>query len=457
MSDAERTTTAAGTELQFPGEGWRAFFRDHFGPSVLWALLSIGSSHFILAPTIGARYGLFGLWLFALIYALKWGGWELGVRYTYGTGRNPVEAYGNLPGPDRWAQWFTLGIYLFLWTNILGAIAGGAAAFTDAFVDTAVGVSLGLLPWYVILIVPTAGLVLFSNYQWIERLIKLCVVVLAAFILFGVGISPPDAGTASETLTAVPDVTSPVFIALFAAAAAYTPIGLSSSVSIGSWSVAKKQGARELREKGLDPDDAAYHDYIGAWMRTGLRDFNLAYLLSFGLVASMVVLATSTLYGTGNIPSGEDVPIAVGQLLEDAYGGWAFYVMMVGALVALFSTVIGQVDAISRVCADILGLLRDTDETEPWRKQVVVFVTIASVLPVLAIGNYPVVLITFSAALVGVFQVFFYLANYYAVKTELPAAFHPSRRRTAYYVVGILLVALFGLLGALNNFGLVAQ
>jgi hypothetical protein len=65
------------------------------------------------------------------------------------------------------------------------------------------------------------------------------------------------------------------------------------------------------------------------------------------------------------------------------------------------------------------------------------------------------VLITFSAALVGLFQVFFYAANYYLVRTQLPEAFRPSRVRTAYYALGIALVALFGLAGALNNFGLV--
>lgn len=443
----------AGEGLTYPSEDWSGFVRNHLGPSVVWALLGIGTSHVVLAPTVGARYGLFGVWLYALVYLVKWGGWELGVRYSYGRGKNPVEGYENLPGPDRWGQWFTFGVYLLLWTNIHGAVTATAASFADAIARTTVGVSLGIVPWYVLITVPVAALVYFSRYQSLENVLKASVVLLGGVILLAVFVAPPDAATVAETAFAVPDVTSPVFIALFAGLAAYTPIGLSSSVSIGSWSMAKGQGARELDERGLDADD--HRGYVGAWMRTGLRDFNTAYVLSFLLAASTVALSASTLYGTGRVPSGEDVPLAVGRLLQNAYGEWAFYVMLAGAGVAVLSTVVSNMDAVARVCSDTLGIVGATDDVERWRRALVVFIAVFSIAPVLAIGSFPVVLITFSAALVGVFQVFFYVANYYLVRTELPDEFQPSRARVAYYALGMLLVALFGVAGALNNFGIV--
>lgn len=419
----------------------------------MWALLGIGTSHVVLAPTVGARYGLFGVWLFGLVYLVKWGGWELGIRYSYGRGKNLVEGYEHLPGPDRWGQWFTFGIYLFLWTNIHGAITATAAAFADAITRTTVGVSFGIVPWYVVITVPVAALLFSSSYQRVENILKPSVVLLGGIIVLAVVVAPPDAATVAETAFDVPEVTNPVFVALFTGVAAYTPIGLSSSVSIGSWSMAKGQGARELEEKGFDAEE--YREYIASWMRTGLRDFNIAYVLSFGLAASTVTLAASTLYGTGDVPSGENMPIAVGRLLQDAYGRWAFYVMLVGAAVAVLSTVISNMDAVARVCSDTLGIVGVADDTERWRKRLVVFISVFSIVPVLVIGNFPVVLITFSAALVGVFQVFFYVANYYLVRTQLPEHFQPSTKRSIYYAVGVVLVALFGVAGALNNFGLV--
>ena len=440
-------------ELTYPSEDWSGFIRDHLGPSVVWALLGIGTSHVVLAPTVGARYGLFGVWLYALVYLVKWGGWELGVRYSYGRGKNPVEGYEHLPGPERWGQWFTFGIYLLLWTNIHGAITATAAAFADAITRTTVGVSLGIVPWYVLITAPVAALIYFSRYQRLENLLKASVILLGGIILLAVLVAPPDATTVAETAFNAPDFTNPVFIALFAGLAAYTPIGLSSSVSIGSWSMAKGQGARELDERGLDAED--HREYVDAWMRTGLRDFNIAYVLSFILAASAVALSASTLYGTDNVPSGKDVPIAVGRLLQNAYGEWAFYVMLVGAGVAVLSTVVSNMDAVARVCSDTLGIVGVTDEVERWRRVFVVFIAVFSIAPVLVIGNFPVVLITFSAALVGVFQVFFYVANYYLVRTELPDEFQPSRIRIAYYVIGMFLVAMFGVAGAVNDLGLV--
>jgi hypothetical protein len=61
----------------------------------------------------------------------------------------------------------------------------------------------------------------------------------------------------------------------------------------------------------------------------------------------------------------------------------------------------------------------------------------------------------FSAALMAILQVFFYLANYYIVREHLPAAFQPGTARTIYYVLTMLLVAGFGVMGGLSRLGLV--
>ncbi len=69
---------SAGEGLTYPSRDWRGFFREHFGPSMLWALIGIGVSHIVLAPTLGATFGLFAVWVFGLIYLAKYGAWELG-------------------------------------------------------------------------------------------------------------------------------------------------------------------------------------------------------------------------------------------------------------------------------------------------------------------------------------------------------------------------------------------
>lgn len=45
MSDQQ--PQGGGPRLEFPNEDWGGFFKKHFGPSMLWALLGIGGSHIV--------------------------------------------------------------------------------------------------------------------------------------------------------------------------------------------------------------------------------------------------------------------------------------------------------------------------------------------------------------------------------------------------------------------------
>jgi len=58
--------------------------------------------------------------VFAFIYVAKYGAWELGIRYNYGVGGNPVEAYDQLPGPKNWMQWFTVFVFGVLYVGSRG-------------------------------------------------------------------------------------------------------------------------------------------------------------------------------------------------------------------------------------------------------------------------------------------------------------------------------------------------
>ncbi|MEF8773502.1 MAG: Nramp family divalent metal transporter [Halobacteriales archaeon] len=436
-------------DLEYPAEDWSGFVREHLGPSLLWALVGIGGSHIVLAPTLGGLYGIFAVWIVTLVYAAKYGGWELGIRYNYGAGRNPVEAYGDLPGPDGWGQWLTLAIYLVGWTMIVAAVGTTTAAFAAALVP-----GYSLLQLYVVLVGAAMVLVLFARYQLVENVMKVFAVVLGLLVLLGVVVSPPSPSRISATAFAAPDFTGPAFLGLFAAIAGYAPTGLSTTVTIGSWSMAKKQGARALRDRDLDPEDERFHEYIASWLRVGRRDFRIAYGLSYVLIVSMILLSTAVLYP--NPPQDQNVAIAIANLLRDAFGAWSYYLLAAGAFAALYSTIITVLDGASRVDADVLSLVldREIDDTR-WRRIFVLYMGAASLLPLLVIGRLPVTLVVFSAALMAILQIFFYAANYYVVREHLPAAFQPTRRQTAYYAVSFFLVVLFGAMGAMGRLGLV--
>lgn len=436
-------------DLTYPAEDWGGFIREHLGPSLLWALLGIGGSHIVIAPTLGGLYGVFAVWIVALVYLAKYGGWELGIRYNYAVGKNPVEGYGDLPGPEHWGQWLTLAVYLVGWTTILAAVGFSSAAFAAALVPGLTPIQL-----YVILVAVAMALTLVSKYSWLETLMKVFVIALAGLIVLGVFVSPPSVARVSETAFRFPDIAAPGFLGLFAAVAGYAPTGLSTTVTIGSWSLAKEQGARELRDRDLDPHDEQYHDYIRRWMAVGKRDFRLAFGFSFVLLVSMIFLASAVLYPKP--PQDANLALAIGNILRDSFGAWSFYAVVVGAFAALYSTVITVMDGAARVNADILPLVLERDvDTGTARRGFIVLMGIASIVPILIIGELPITLVIFSAALMAILQVFFYIANYYIVREHLPAAFQPSDWQRVYYAITIVLVIGFGVMGAMGRLGLV--
>ncbi len=447
-ADSSAEEAKGAPDLEYPAEDWGGFIKNHLGPSLMWALLGIGGSHIVLAPTFGGMYGVFGVWVVAIIFLAKYGGWELGIRYNYGIGRNPVEGYGDLPGPDHWGQVFTMLVYLVGWTVILASVGFSAASFLAALLPaTAIQLYIGLIGISV-------ALTMVSKYTWIESLMKLFVVALAGLVLLGVFVSPPAPSRVVETATTVPDLSSPIFLGLFAALAGYAPTGLSTTVTIGSWSLAKKEGARALRRQDYDPTDERFREYIASWMRTGTRDFQVAFGFSFLLIVSMLLLSTAVLYPKP--PQDANMALAIGGILQEGFGEWTFYVVVAGAFAALFSTVITVMDGAARVNADTLPLVLERDmDTDRLRRGFILLMGIASIVPILLIGQLPVTLMVFSAALMAILQVFFYFANYYIVREHLPAAFQPDTAHKVYYLVTMVMVAAFGVMGGLSRLGMI--
>lgn len=226
---------------------------------------------------------------------------------------------------------------------------------------------------------------------------------------------------------------------------------------IGSWSTAKGEGASQLREAGLDPDDERYHDYMREWIRTGRRDFNIGYGFSFLLVAAMILLASNVLYPEPIEDA--NFAFALGRVLSDSFGEWSFWAMIVGGFAALYSTVITLIDGASRATGDILPMVlaeREPD-SERVRRAVIVGTVVVSSAVVLALGNVPVTFVVTVAAILAVTESLFYPANWYVVKRNLPEEFQPSRRWVAYYVLSLVAVLIFGVMGAAAQLDLVPE
>lgn len=317
--------------------------------------------------------------------------------------------------------------------------------------------ALSVPQWFVVLVGGAGVLVFFARYSLIEKILMGFTIALGLLLILGVLVGPPSGDVVAETAFSV-DLAggrTVAFVALFAAAAGFAPTGFSTSVLIGSWSMAKGEGAGQLKEQGLDPHDEQYHDYIRAWIRTGRRDFNIGYAFSFVLVAAMVILASNVLYP--DAPGDVNFAVAIGEILSESFGDWSYWAMMVGAFAALYSTVITLLDGASRATGDILPMAMEDDsiDSDIVRRVVLTGIVVVSSVTVLILGNIPVTLIVYIAAILAVTEILFYPANWYVVKKNLPEEFHPSTTWNVYYVLSLIAVLIFGAMGAAVRLGVV--
>src|SRR6056297_3311874 len=166
----------ASVELDYPSDDWVGFFRNHFGPSML-----------------GALFGLFAVWVFAVIYLAKYGAWELGIRYNYGFGGNPVEAYDQLPGPANWMQWYTVAVFVIGYVAITASVGLSSAALVGPLIP------LSVPQTFVVLVGIAGGLVFFTRYTVLEKILIGFTVVLGILLVLGAIVGPPSAEVAAET------------------------------------------------------------------------------------------------------------------------------------------------------------------------------------------------------------------------------------------------------------------
>lgn len=437
-------------DLNFPDRDWAGFFRNHFGPSLLWALIGIGGSHVVLAPTVGARFGFFGVLLFLLVYVLKYGGWTLGIRYNYATGRNPLRDYDSLPGPPNWALWMTLVVFGVFYLMIAAAVGVGAAALLASLVP------LSEMTLYAVLMVLAAALVGIGRYEQIEKILIGLTVLLVALILPGVLLSWTEPETLRRTAFRLPDVSAPGVLALIVGVVGFAPTGHSTSLLVGSWSLAKnpKSFQGDGPPEGVDRD--RYVLCVRDWIEVGLRDFRIAYAFSLIVALSMVLVAVSVLYPEPL--ADEDFAVRFGRILSESLGEWSYYAVVLGSFAALYSTVLTMYDGTVRALVELSECLLGevvSERRRLVRRGFVAWFFLAATLPVVLIGPGVVSFVVWISAVTAITEVVYYPANWYLVKVNLPSEFQPPEGFGLLHLVSVLFVTGSGILAALVRLGVV--
>ncbi len=301
------------------------------------AATSIGGSHLLLAPELGARFGLALLWVVVLAHLLKYPAFEAGPRYTAATGESLLQAYLRVPGPRGWPLWLGLADMVVESVGVLAAVIGLTASFLrGAF-------AFGALPaWGAAVACAAIALVWSGGYR---RLATINLAVMATLVigtLLAFACALPEPAAAARGL--VPGALPLGATVLVASVLGWMPTGVGVSIWHSLWMQRTLEDRRMLGEEGV--------------LRWARFDTMRGYALSLLLALVFVCLGAVVLRPAGVVLGAQvDVALALATLYEQARP-WMGPVFLLVAFLAMFSTCYAAMDGFPRTLVATVDLLR---------------------------------------------------------------------------------------------------
>ena len=307
------------------------------GPGIIMAATAIGTSHLVLSPVAGARFGYALLWLVVVSHFFKYPAFEFGPRFAIARGASLIQGYQEVPGPRNWALW------LFLVTTILQGLTllAGMLSVTAAVLLASFGVG-SLTTWVVIVGAVILMLHSTGKYPALAFGSKLAMLVLAVISGIAFVAAPP---TLRDLAHAFVPAVPPGSLVLVASILGLMPTGINVAVWHSLWAV---EHLETWRETTAEPREL---------LRIGKLDLNAGYVLSIVLAIIFVSLGANLLAPRGLTPNGVDVALTLSQIYTEVLGAWMFPVFMLAAFAAMFSTAYSVMDGFPRTFATLLRTL----------------------------------------------------------------------------------------------------
>jgi len=402
-------------------------FRTAFGPGLLWAAAAIGVSHLVQSTRAGADagLGLAGVILLALI--LKYPFFEYGPRYAAATGQSLVEGYRRI---GRWALW----LYFCITVTTSVVIQSAIMLFTAFLLNYTFGLRWPLPLMGAILLLACAGMLWVGRFPWLDRIVKLIVLVLAVSTVAAAAVTVPRLD--ASTLALLPPLGSgdgAVSFAFVLALVGWMPSAIDVAVWSSLWTLAKNEA-------------------VGGRVSVALArlDFGVGYVGTSFLAFCFLILGAGVMYGSGASFSGAGTVFSTQlvQLYGATLGPWARPVVMAAVLTTMLSTSITVVDgfprAIERTVYNVWPSDRDPDglpSAGPVYWAALLLLGAATVLLLAWFAGSLTALVDFATIVSFLTAPVLGYLNLRAVRSpEVPAAARPSARMVALSWIGLVLL-----------------
>lgn len=405
------------------------------GPGFIWAAAAIGSGELIIASKVGADYGLVFVWALWLGIWLKYWIQKGILDVTILTGKPIVELWhANAYG--RASSWYWLLFFILTATGVAGLL-GLSASIMSALIPF---ISVDM--WAITLTVILIAIAYFQKYGSFEKTMLLFCAVLAVGVTATASISHPSL---SELFAwGIPTTTAAalVFLSLLGWGAGSGP----DLMLPYSWWVTEK-GYQNLPLNSMSGKSLAEHTdansvvQVRSWLNLAKWDTAFGYIAA-GLVATVFMAAgTEILAPRGIHVEGMSALSNLAVIFTETFGGWSFYLFMIPAFAAIYSTALGVFDGGRISIAHIIRMLlrkptvasRDIRGNTWYRVTLILF----SLVPlVLFLGiKQPVALVITAAVISAVSMPLLAFQVYRSLTRDIPVIYRPSR----FYLGNLLL------------------
>lgn len=300
------------------------FFRI-LGPGMLFAAASMGASHLIQSTRAGANYGFIMIFAVLLISIIKYPFFEYAQRLTVNTNKTLLQGYAHL------GRWILLGYMLI--TALVSFTTVATVSFITANIFTyMIGATISPLVFSIAIISFCASVVFIGNYIWLERFVKLILVILAASTITAVVLAfPHNVGRVASTPH--PDLLNLAGFSFILALMGWMPAPLEVSVWLSLWT------KRRHRDSTPPPTP-----------KEAMLDFKVGYIFSAALALIFVALGTLVMFGSGEYFSDSGVKFTeqLVTLYTSHIGIWSEPILEIAALTTMFSTTITCLDGYPR-------------------------------------------------------------------------------------------------------------
>ncbi len=314
----------------------RDAFWKALGPGLLFAGAAVGVSHLVQSTRAGASYGL-GLLAFVVVAnVLKYPAFAFGPHYAAATGTSLVEGYRR---QGRWA----LALYALVTVGTMLSVQAAVTVVTAALTLNLLGLGADLLvPVSAAITAACAALLAIGHYRWLDRVMKVVVVVLTVSTLAATALALPRLDWSALPLWPPPDAWNPATVFFIAALVGWMPSAIDISVWHSLWTLARR------RDSGHAPT-----------VRQARLDFDIGYFGAALLAVCFVLLGAAVMHGPG-VTLADSAPAFANQVVSlytQTLGAWSGPLIAASALVVMLSTTLTVLDGWPRALTALVERL----------------------------------------------------------------------------------------------------